>query len=83
MVKRIGIGLLGMGVVGGGVARIISEKSDLLERQIGAKLDLRGVLVRNQNKPRSFQLPEGRFVDSSESILGDSNVDIVVELMGG
>ena len=57
MVKRIGIGLLGMGVVGGGVARIISEKSDLLERQIGAKLDLRGVLVRNQNKPRSFQLP--------------------------
>ena len=83
MVKRIGIGLLGMGVVGGGVARIISEKSDLLERQIGAKLDLRGVLVRNQNKPRSFQLPEDMFVDSPQSILEDSNVDIVVELMGG
>ena len=83
MVKRISIGLLGMGVVGGGVARIISEKSDLLERQIGAKLDLRGVLVRNQNKPRSFQLPEDMFVDSPQSILEDSNVDIVVELMGG
>ncbi|MCH2314216.1 MAG: homoserine dehydrogenase, partial [SAR202 cluster bacterium] len=65
------------------VARIISEKSDLLERQIGAKLDLRGVLVRNQNKPRSFQLPEDMFVDSPQSILEDSNVDIVVELMGG
>ena len=83
MVKRISIGLLGMGVVGGGVARIISEKSDLLERQIGAKLDLRGVLVRNQNKPRSFQLPEDMFVDSPQSILEDPNVDIVVELMGG
>ena len=83
MVKRISIGLLGMGIVGGGVARIISEKSDLLERQIGAKLDLRGVLVRNQNKPRSFQLPEDMFVDSPQSILEDSNVDIVVELMGG
>ena len=83
MVKRISIGLLGMGGVGGGVARIISEKSDLLERQIGAKLDLRGVLVRNQNKPRSFQLPEDMFVDSHQSILEDSNVDIVVELMGG
>ena len=36
----IGIGLLGAGVVGGGVARILGEKADIYSRQIGCPLEL-------------------------------------------
>ena len=44
-VRTIGVGLMGAGVVGSGVARILREKSEIYARQIGAPLELRRVLV--------------------------------------
>ena len=57
MIESVGIGLLGMGVVGGGVARIISEKGHQLEHLIGTPVAIKGVLVRDIGRARSFDLP--------------------------
>ena len=57
--SSIGIGLLGMGVVGGGVASTLDNKRDQLSALIGCPAELKGVLVRDASKPRDCQLPPG------------------------
>jgi len=81
--KSVGIAILGMGVVGSGVARALSQKSDSLSSQIGADVDLKLVLVRDKSKPRSFDISKNLFSDNFDEILERNDVDIVVEVMGG
>ena len=46
------IGLLGCGVVGGGVLRLLNENRSYLELRVGAPLEIRHVLVHDPKKPR-------------------------------
>ncbi|HEX8912348.1 MAG TPA: hypothetical protein VF796_08300, partial [Humisphaera sp.] len=46
----VGVCLLGCGVVGGGVVRILREHQDLLFRRTGLRFDLRHVVVRDPAK---------------------------------
>ena len=81
--SSVGVGLLGMGVVGGGVARILSEKSSLIQGLVGGPVTLEGILVRDPQRTRSFDPPDGLITTNIEDILSNPNVDIVVEVMGG
>ena len=81
--SSIGVGLLGLGVVGGGVARALSEKSHMLQELAGCSISLRKALVRDLAKGRSFELPRRLLTGSVADILDDPEVDIVVEVMGG
>ena len=45
MNKSVGVAMLGMGVVGSGVAEALFQKSDSLTNQIGANVDLKLILV--------------------------------------
>ncbi len=83
MKKSVGIGLLGMGVVGGGVASVLADKAALLTNLAGAPLELQGALVRDPSRQRAVNLPEGALTTSADSILNNPQVDIVVEVMGG
>ena len=79
----IGIGLLGMGVVGGGVASALREKRGHLAKTVGCPLALRGALVRDLAKPRSARIPDGLLTDDPDDILDNPEIAIVIELMGG
>lgn len=83
MKENVVVGLIGMGVVGGGVARVIYEKAAQIENLVGNPVLLKKILVRNKSKARSFSLPEPVFVDDISEITDDPEVDVVVELMGG
>jgi homoserine dehydrogenase len=78
----IGICLLGCGVVGGGVVRILSEQRDLLERRTGLKFDLRHVVVRDVKKHAgaSGRLP---LTSDAGAAIDDPKVGIVIETVGG
>ena len=65
----IGIGLLGMGVVGGGVAKAVFEKQQGIESRIGRPISIEGILVRDANKPRSFDVPSGLITTSFKDIV--------------
>ena len=47
--KSIGIGLMGLGVVGGQVARVLRDKAEILAEQVGCPLVLRKVKVLAQD----------------------------------
>ncbi len=74
--------LLGAGTVGGGVARILTEKLDAYARQLGQPLLLTGALVRDLDKRRPL-VNRSLLTTDASLILEDPEVDIIVEVMGG
>ena len=81
-IRPLGVGLLGLGTVGSGVARVLLAKHDALERRIGRPVQICQVLVRDLAKARSVDLPVPLVTDA-DTVIDDPAVDIVVELMGG
>lgn len=74
---------MGLGVVGGGVARILMEKADRIQAHLDYPVELARVLVRNPERERSVQVPRSLITTESRDILDDPSVNIVIELMGG
>jgi homoserine dehydrogenase len=83
MKKDIGIGLLGLGTVGSGVAEVLVTKADSLAEQAGLPLVLRKVAERDVNKRRSARLSPNVLTSNPEEVLSHPEVDIVIELIGG
>jgi homoserine dehydrogenase len=79
----IGIGLIGMGVVGGGVARILHDRENDFKNVRGLDLDIRKIAVRDLSKPRAIDLPSDRFTTNPTDVVNDPEVQIVIEVMGG
>ena len=79
----VSIGLMGLGVVGGGVARILAEKEASIAAQVGCPIDLKKVLVRDPTKPRTFTLRPEQITSDPREILADPQIAIVIELLGG
>ena len=77
----IGIGLLGLGTVGAGVAEILATPRG--RHPLVNNLALRRVAVRDLNRPRPLQLDPGLLCTDPQAVVDDPGVDIVVEVMGG
>ncbi len=56
---RVTVGLLGLGTVGSGVARLLGEHGERVARRAGRPIDLKWAVVRDADRPRPFA-PEGR-----------------------
>ncbi len=86
MVKNnIKVGLIGLGVVGGQVAKVLLERADMLSHQTGSEIELKKikVLPADLGKPLAQFLPEQLFTTSDEEFFDDNEIDIVIELIGG
>jgi homoserine dehydrogenase len=83
MKKAIGIGLLGLGVVGSGVAEVLATKADSLAEQTGLPLILKKVLVRDVKKRRSAKLSPALLTSHPEEVISHPEVNIVIEVIGG
>ncbi|HEU5001599.1 MAG TPA: homoserine dehydrogenase [Actinomycetota bacterium] len=83
MGDEIGIGLLGCGIVGSAVARILSAHADEITERSGAQLVIRRVAVRNLAKERAVDVPHDLFTTDPMAVVLDPDVRIVIEVMGG
>ncbi len=82
--KEINIALLGFGTVGSGVAEAIRRNGESLFSQLGCRLRLKTVLVRNPEKYRDVELLKDVKVTTDFSdIESDDSIAIVIEVMGG
>ncbi len=81
MATRIGIGLLGLGTVGAGVASILSSPEG--RHPLIADLDLVRVAVRDLQRPRPVSIPSECLTTNPEEVVDDPNVNVVVEVIGG
>jgi homoserine dehydrogenase len=83
MAEPLGVGLVGCGTVGTGVAKLLLEQPERLARRAGRSLDLRRVAVRDPEKPRGIVLPPGVVTTDPRAVVADPRVEVVVELVGG
>ncbi|MFS0577520.1 homoserine dehydrogenase [Sporosarcina sp. 179-K 3D1 HS] len=83
MKNEINIGLLGFGVVGSGVAQILDNHQEDLQHKLGVPVSIKKVLVKNLYKERDCDLPAEVFTTDLNEILGDSSIDLIVEVIGG
>lgn len=81
--KPLGVALLGCGVVGSGVVRLLTEQATRLAQRAGRLLQLRHVVVRDAEKERLFAVPPQLVSTRDEVVYQDPDVEVVVELMGG
>jgi homoserine dehydrogenase len=77
------VALLGCGVVGSEVVRLLRSQSDDLAARIGAPVELVGVGVRDLTEDRGPYVPADLLTDDSEALVGRNDVDVVVETIGG
>ena len=80
---EINVGLMGLGVVGTGVAAHILGKASFLAAVTGRNVNLKKVLVRDITRSRDIDLPSGLLTTNAEDILADPEIHIVVEVIGG
>jgi homoserine dehydrogenase len=77
----IGIGLLGLGTVGAGVAEILSTPEG--RHPLVGQLKLERVAVRDPARSRPIALAAELVTTDPEAVVNDPAVDIVVEVIGG
>lgn len=81
--KKINIGMIGLGTVGTGVYKILTEQRQLLEARLGLSLHLKKIVVRDPKKKREVNPPKELLSSNIKDILDDPEISLVIEVMGG
>jgi homoserine dehydrogenase len=83
--KNIGIGLMGLGIISGQVARVLKEKSADLEEQSGCRFELKKIKVLPQDlkRPVAKEFDASLFTTDEDEFFTEPGIDIVVEAIGG
>lgn len=81
MAEKIKVALLGAGNVGSQAARILIEDNAILEKRIGAPVELIGIAVRDTNASRHWNADPSLYTTDAESLIDAA--DVVIELTGG
>ncbi len=81
--KQLNIGLVGAGVVGGGVVKNLTRNADLIADRLGLRLHLKWVCDKDAARLAALPLPKSVKTDDMQQVLGDPDVPVVVELVGG
>ncbi len=81
--EKTKVGIVGLGTVGAGVAKLLLDHGDRTARHAGRTLWLEEVVVRDVNKPRDADLPEGILSDDLKRITDNPEIEVVAQLIGG
>ncbi len=80
--RPLKVALLGCGVVGSEVARILTTNADDLAARVGAPIELAGVAVRRPGRARG-QVPAELVTTDATALVKRGDIDVVVEVIGG
>lgn len=77
--KKVNIALLGLGTVGSGVYRTIEAQKESIEHKENLSINIKKVFSRHY----ALEIPEDKKTANIDEILNDSDISVIVELMGG
>jgi homoserine dehydrogenase len=81
--KPLKVAVLGCGVVGSQVVRLLDEQAGDLAARVGAPVQLAGVAVRRLDAPRDVDVPDGLLTTDALGLVSRGDIDVVVEVIGG
>jgi len=81
--SNVNIGIIGWGTVGSGVARILLNQSEFMRKSEKISLTLRRIADLDITTPRDTDVDPSLLTTDADDIIGDPDMDIVVEAIGG
>ena len=81
--EEIKVGLIGFGTIGAGVAKILKNNQEVIEKRLGASVSLVKIADLDIKTDRGIDIEEGVLTTSVEEVIDNPDIDIVVELVGG
>jgi len=81
--NEVRVGILGLGTIGLGAARILIEQQALMARRLGKKLVLVAAADRSLDRDFGLDLSGVRLTDDANDIVTADDIDLVIELIGG
>ncbi len=81
--KKVGVAILGLGVVGGGTYKILTDKKEFFKKTQGVDVTVETVLEKNVDRALALGLNKSAVASNIEEVVSNPNVDIVVEVLGG
>lgn len=81
--KEIGVGILGFGTVGAGVADGLLKHRAVMAKRLGVDIILRKIADLDIRTDRGIAVPEGVLTTDSPSVIADPAIQIIVETIGG
>lgn len=81
--KKVGVAILGLGVVGSGTYRILTDNRSFYQKTQQLDIAVESVLERNPARAEALGIPAQVVADSIEEVVSNPNVDIVIEVIGG
>lgn len=83
MKDSINVGLIGLGTVGGGVARILIENENNLGKRAGIPIKLVKINSLVLKNPLPYPLADGVITTDISELLDNPDIDVIVECIGG
>lgn len=81
--KPYRIGVAGLGTVGAGVVKLLQDNHDIVAKHAGRPVEIVSVTASNKNKDRGVDLSSYQWMDSLTDMIDSSDIDAVIELIGG
>ena len=81
--RTVNVGLIGLGTVGGGVARLIERHRDEYLKAYGIDLRLKKASALEPGRAAELGIAPENFTTDWHDVVADPDIDIVIELIGG
>lgn len=81
--KEVGVGIIGFGTVGAGVAEGLLKGADLITRRCGVTVALKGVADLDIETDRGVEVPKTLLSTDALALVARPDIAVVVELIGG
>ena len=83
LMKKVKIGILGLGTVGGGTYDILKMNKELITKRTGVDYEVSKVLEINMKAIEAHGVDKAIVTQDVDEVLTSPDVDIVVESLGG
>ena len=81
--RTVNVGLIGLGTVGGGVAKVMARHRDEYRSAYGIDVRIKRACALEEERARELGFEGDAFTQNWQDIVSDPDIDIVVELIGG
>jgi homoserine dehydrogenase len=83
MSRPLSVAVAGLGTVGAGVLRLLSENAEIVAARAGRPVVVKAVSARDRTRDRGVPVSTLRWYDDPVALAADPTTDVVVELIGG
>ena len=80
---KINLGLIGYGVVGSGVVRLLSERKNFIKQKFNIEFTFKKICDRNIRQKKTLGIKKSVLTTNYRDVITDKDIDVVIELIGG